>query len=76
MQSDPDNPFLNAVNAFNSEKNDYTRGVIDETNSSHYTQVVWKKTTKLGMAKTTGNSGTWVVARYSPQGYYLGKPPY
>ncbi|KAK7219050.1 hypothetical protein V2G26_007053 [Clonostachys chloroleuca] len=68
MQSDSDNPFFNAVNAFNSEKIDYTGGVIDETNYSHYTQVVWKKTTKLGMAKATGNCGTWVVARYSPQG--------
>ena len=38
----------------------------------HFTQVVWKGSVKLGIAKATGKIGnffcTWAVARYSPAG--------
>ncbi|CAI0646840.1 unnamed protein product, partial [Colletotrichum noveboracense] len=70
MQSGGDSPNLNAVNAFVSEKSEYNGETISSTNYmsfGHYTQVVWKSTTKVGMATATDSSGaTYVVARYSP----------
>jgi uncharacterized protein YkwD len=69
MQSNTDNPLVNGVNAFISEKSEYDGGVITESNYSHYTQCVWKDTTNVGMASAKGaNGNTYVVARYSPPG--------
>lgn len=77
MQSGSDSPLLNAVNAFLSEKSEYDGGVITESNYSHYTQVVWKDTTNVGMASAKGSDGnTYVVARYTPPGNYLGETAY
>ncbi|KAF3806039.1 Pathogenesis-related protein PR-1 type [Colletotrichum gloeosporioides] len=80
MQSGGDSPNLNAVNAFVSEKSEYNGETISSTNYmsfGHYTQVVWKSTTKVGMATATDSSGaTYVVARYSPPGNYIGEKPY
>lgn len=45
--------------------------------TGHFTQVVWKATTKLGVAKATAHHGgfyvTYIVARYSPPGNYQGQ---
>ena len=42
--------------------------------AGHFTQVVWKKSTKLGIGKATskekGMTCTYVVARYKPAGNY------
>ncbi|XP_022220824.2 Golgi-associated plant pathogenesis-related protein 1 isoform X2 [Drosophila obscura] len=43
-------------------------------NTGHFTQVVWKSTTKLGMGKAASKGGKiYVVGRYQPQGNILGK---
>ena len=43
----------------------------------HYTQMVWENTTEVGMAMAVSKSGkTYVVARYSPGGNYVGEYPY
>jgi|TARA_B110001469_G_C9622361_1_gene310309 hypothetical protein len=43
----------------------------------HYTQMVWNSTTEVGMAMAVSDSGkTYVVARYSPQGNFVGEFPY
>lgn len=43
----------------------------------HYTQMVWESTTQVGMALAVSKSGaTYVVARYSPAGNYIGETPY
>lgn len=40
----------------------------------HFTQVVWKDTKELGIAKATGKKGgTYVVANYNPSGNFIGK---
>ena len=38
----------------------------------HFTQVVWKETKELGIAKAKGDDGKiFVVARYHPAGNYM-----
>ncbi|GJC91634.1 SCP-like extracellular protein [Colletotrichum higginsianum] len=71
MQSNTDSPYVNAANAWISEKSDYNGETISSSNYmgfGHYTQIVWKSTTKVGMALATNSQGTYVVARYSPPG--------
>ncbi|KAF7555099.1 hypothetical protein G7Z17_g2439 [Cylindrodendrum hubeiense] len=80
MQYGTDAPYTNAVAAFVDEKSLYNGEAISETNYlnfGHYTQVVWGTTTKLGMAIASSSSGeTYVVARYSLPGNYIGETPY
>ncbi|XP_057305022.1 ectin-like [Hydractinia symbiolongicarpus] len=37
----------------------------------HFTQVVWKPTTHIGVGIAKSSSGTYIVARYSPQGNFV-----
>ncbi|OLN96163.1 Pathogenesis-related protein PR-1 type [Colletotrichum chlorophyti] len=79
MQSNSDSPYKNAADAWISEKSDYHGETISQSNYmgfGHYTQIVWKSTTKVGMAVATNSKGTFVVARYSPPGNYIGQKPY
>ncbi|CAH0003448.1 unnamed protein product [Clonostachys byssicola] len=80
MQSDNGSPFTNAINSFLAEKSLYSGQVIDGGNFGafgHYTQAVWKSTTKVGMAVAKAADGTnWVVVRYSPPGNFIGQTPY
>jgi uncharacterized protein YkwD len=43
--------------------------------TGHFTQVVWKSTTKLGCGVTTINGYTDMVCLYSPPGNYQGQVP-
>ncbi|KAK1659692.1 CAP domain-containing protein [Colletotrichum godetiae] len=79
MQSNTDSPYINAANAWIAEKSSYNGETITADNYmgfGHYTQIVWKSTTKVGLAVATNSQGTYVVARYSPPGNYLGEKPY
>lgn len=47
------------------------------TEVGHYTQVVWSKTTHVGIGVAKGKDGsTYVVARYFPAGNYTNLLPY
>ncbi|KAF9774141.1 hypothetical protein IL306_007891 [Fusarium sp. DS 682] len=74
------NPFASAVEAFLSEKSQYNGEAISGSNYQsfgHYTQCVWKTTTKVGMAVAKDSSGaSWVVARYQKPGNMIGDKPY
>jgi uncharacterized protein YkwD len=60
-----------------SEKKDFTGPVFTGNEASvvgHYTQMVWKSTTKvgIGVAQCSGG-GIIIVANYDPPGNYLGE---
>ena len=71
---------LDASKAWYSEIKDFTDGkltVKNFTKVAHYTQMVWKTTSKIGIAKAGCPSGaTIIVANYSPLGNYMGQRPY
>jgi len=68
-----------AILCFNEEKEMYNYGPVSYQNfrvTGHYTQVVWYRTTKVGCAAVSGNSGTYVVCNYNPPGNLIGDYPY
>ncbi|MBV8435969.1 MAG: hypothetical protein JOY95_00470 [Silvibacterium sp.] len=71
---------LDASRAWYSEISKYHYGVVTESNwypTGHYTQMVWRSTTQLGMGQATcPNGGIVIVAEYNPRGNYLGQAPY
>ncbi|MCR8558991.1 CAP family protein [Mucilaginibacter sp. BJC16-A38] len=45
--------------------------------TGHYTQMVWKNTTQIGVGVAiAANGDIYVVANYSPPGNYIGELPY
>ncbi|KAL9972784.1 hypothetical protein ACROYT_G019155 [Oculina patagonica] len=62
-----------------SEKKDYNYNNPGfNSGTGHFTQVVWKKTTKVGVALkkkkiSKGKIETYIVARYSPPGNWRGQ---
>ncbi|PWA66748.1 Allergen V5/Tpx-1-related protein [Artemisia annua] len=44
----------------------------------HYTQIVWKKTKRIGCARVTcfGGRGVFMTCNYYPPGNYIGEKPY
>ncbi|BBN04294.1 pathogenesis-related protein 1 [Marchantia polymorpha subsp. ruderalis] len=71
---------LDAVKAFVSEKQFYNHAsnTCKAKNSClNYTQVVWKKTTKLGCGSSRcPRGGTITVCSYNPRGNFIGQRPY
>ncbi|KAJ4412468.1 hypothetical protein N0V82_008787 [Gnomoniopsis sp. IMI 355080] len=71
--SDASNPYAAAAEAWIAEKSSYNGEAITGSgnfeNYGHYTQIIWKSTTAVGMAiSDDGSGGVYVVARYSPAG--------
>ncbi|XP_021963655.1 Golgi-associated plant pathogenesis-related protein 1 isoform X2 [Folsomia candida] len=54
---------------------DYKKDADFQKGTGHFTQVVWKDTKELGIAKAKGvkEGGTYVVAIYNPAGNLMGK---
>ncbi|KAG6990049.1 Zinc finger BED domain-containing protein RICESLEEPER 2 [Fusarium oxysporum f. sp. conglutinans] len=75
-----DSPYSAAVKAFLAEGSQYNGEAISGSNYmsfGHYTQCIWKYTTKVGMGVSKDSSGTsWVVARYQKPGNIIGEKPY
>jgi pathogenesis-related protein 1 len=72
--------ILDASESWYSEIKDYKHGPISDINwpvAGHYTQMVWKNTTKLGIGVATcPNGNIFIVANYDPAGNYWGEKPY
>ncbi len=73
-------PGVAASNAWIEEKSEYNhRGNWNDNwqAAGHYTQIVWRSTTHMGLGVAVSNSGeTYVVARYNPPGNFFGEKPY
>ncbi len=68
---------LDGSKAWYSEKPDYTKAPINESNYRHYTQMIWKKTTDVGVGVAICENGSYVfVANYFPVGNYMREFPY
>jgi len=65
--------MADAANSWLSEKR-YLKSNYYEPKAGHYTQMIWRKTQKIGAAIVKGKNGTFVVARYFPAGNYIGEP--
>lgn len=68
-----------AVTAWAGEKCNYRGGAIQASRFAdigHYTQMVWRDTTRIGCATAECNSWLIVVCNYDPRGNYLGQSPY
>ena len=70
---------MDATNSWYNEiqKFDYNNPDANFMETGHYTQVVWRTTTKLGMGVATCSDGsTIIVANYDPPGNMQGEKPY
>ena len=71
---------LDASKAWYGEIKDYNNEKLTMSNFAkvaHYTQMVWRSTTKVGIGQASCPSGaTIIVANYSPMGNYMGQKPY
>jgi len=68
-----------AVLAWESEKSDYRYGVFSGKSRKpigHYTQVIWKGSTKVGCGQALCNGNLIVACNYDPPGNYIGEKPY
>ena len=71
---------FDASESWYSEIKDYKHGPLNDGNWSvagHYTQMVWRKTTQVGIATVTCKDGSiLIVANYDPAGNYMGEKAY
>ena len=74
------NPITAGAKGWLNEKKNYKGEAIPKGNFStygHYTQAVWNKSTKIGIATAKDKKGAWyTVARYTAAGNVVGKKPY
>lgn len=71
------------VGSWSAEKRFYRRGLFPNVTTtgnwadvSHYTQMVWRTTTRVGCAIYRGPRFEWLICRYSPPGNIDNKPVY
>ncbi|KAI1387875.1 glycoside hydrolase family 128 protein [Hypoxylon trugodes] len=73
-------PLAMAANMWLDEEKNYHGEPIGQGNFGsygHYTQCMWRSTTKLGMASAKDAKGSvYIVGRYSPPGNVVGQKPY
>lgn len=71
---------MDAVSAWAGEEKYYSyasNSCQDGKQCGHYTQIVWKKTRRVGCARVVCNSGdVFMTCNYDPVGNYVGERPY
>jgi len=80
MANDSSYTAMDASKDWYSEAKDYKGGAFSRSSfllSGHYTQMVWRATSKVGFGYATCKNGELlVVANYDPKGNLLGQTPY
>ncbi|HEX8194095.1 MAG TPA: CAP domain-containing protein [Allosphingosinicella sp.] len=68
------------VGSWAAEKRLFTPGTVPQVSRSghfsdvgHYTQMIWRRTTRLGCALHSGGGNDYLICRYSPPGNVLGQ---
>ncbi|KAI1649251.1 glycoside hydrolase family 128 protein [Daldinia loculata] len=78
--SSSNTPLAMSANLWIAEEKNYHGEPIgqgDFGSYGHYTQCMWKLTTKLGMGSAKdAKGGVYVIGRYSPPGNFTGQKPY
>ncbi|MFE7842264.1 pathogenesis-related family 1 protein [Streptomyces sp. NPDC057474] len=78
--SNPRYSLADAARLWIYEKSDYDRpsnSCVNDRECLHYTQLVWRTSTRVGAAKARcGNGWTYVVANFDPPGNRWGRRPY
>jgi hypothetical protein len=71
------------VKGWGDEKKHFRMGNFPEVSTTrnwsdvgHYTQMVWRNTTKVGCAVASGGGNDVLTCRYSSPGNYMGERPY
>ena len=70
---------VDAAKAWETEKKDYAGGVLTDSNwapAGHYTQMVWRQTTRLGCGQAICKGTLIVACNYEPAGNFIGRKPY
>lgn len=71
---------VDASRSWYEEIQQYRYGAVSAQNyhaTGHYTQMVWRDTTQVGIGKAQcENGGVVIAAEYNPPGNYLGQRPY
>ncbi|CBG71558.1 putative extracellular protein [Streptomyces scabiei 87.22] len=78
--SNPRYSLADAARLWLDERDDYDRpsnACVNDRECLHYTQLVWRTSTRVGAAGARcGNGWTFVVANFDPPGNWLGRRPY
>ncbi|WP_264714098.1 CAP domain-containing protein [Limobrevibacterium gyesilva] len=72
-------PVEQMVGTWAAEKAAFRRARSWEDNFQsvgHYTQMVWRSSTRVGCAIASNAQNDFLVCRYSPQGNFFGQKPY
>lgn len=68
------------VDSWGEEKQDFVYGILPDVTKGgvvgHYTQVVWRKTTRVGCGLAGNADAEYLVCQYDPRGNYRGEKPY
>ena len=75
--------YMEMIALWVGEKRDFANGAFPAVSTTgrwqdvgHYTQIVWRGTTRVGCALATGGGQDYLVCRYSPPGNVWGQKAY
>ncbi len=74
-----DRPVQAGVGMWHAEKADWDGGALSGANLAkigHWTQMVWRSTTKVGCGVATCGGRTVLVCNYDPPGNFMGQKPF